>query len=196
MGKRKLYSGGQCQVCGAICQAYDRTLLKTRKYCSPRCHGKAMTLGAAAAPKPQRPCRHCREPFTPAYRSAVFCSKGCSSRWQAARLNELAKERPTRQEQAAANRASARAFVRDVNARTVCAHCGSQPIEWHNPEHVELNRRDFRIGRMVSIGRPIEKIQEEMAACTPLCRRCHMKEDGRLKKFVAARVRRLTGVSG
>lgn len=87
-------------------------------------------------------------------------------------------------EKSALNRVAARAFVKEVNARTVCAHCGAQPVEWHNPDHVALNRRDYRIGRMVGIGRSIEKIQAEMSACTPLCRRCHMREDGRLKRFV------------
>src|SRR4051794_17021373 len=53
----------------------------------------------------------------------------------------------------AQKRAEARAFVTEINARTVCAHCGAQPIEWHNPEHVEQNRRHFQIGRMVSFGK-------------------------------------------
>lgn len=81
------------------------------------------------------------------------------------------------------NRARARAFIDDLNARTVCAHCGKQPVEWHNPEHVELNRQTFRIGFMVALGRTLAAIRTELARCTPLCRSCHMKEDGRLAAF-------------
>lgn len=80
----------------------------------------------------------------------------------------------------------ARALIVEVNARTVCAHCGKQPIEWHNPEHVELNRKHFRIGFLVAQGRSLKTIRAELERCTPLCRRCHMAEDGRLKKFVEA----------
>lgn len=81
-----------------------------------------------------------------------------------------------------AYRARNRAFVAEVNARTVCAHCGGQPIEWHNPEHVELNRQHFRISVLQHTA-SIATIQAEMDRCTPLCRRCHMAEDGRLEKF-------------
>lgn len=77
----------------------------------------------------------------------------------------------------------ARAFVDEMNARTVCAHCGAQPIEWHNPEHVELNRRHFRISQMVNLGRSVQAIQDEVRRCTPLCRRCHMIEDGRIRNL-------------
>lgn len=82
-----------------------------------------------------------------------------------------------------------RAFVDEINARTVCAHCGAQPIEWHNPEHVEQNRERFRIGHMVHRPRAIDAIAAELARCTPLCRRCHMREDGRMKNLqVGAKV--------
>lgn len=82
-----------------------------------------------------------------------------------------------------AARARNRTFVGEVNARTVCAHCGAQPIEWHNPEHVQLGREGFRIGTMLMGGSTIGAIKSEMARCTPLCRRCHMAEDGRLAAF-------------
>lgn len=77
-----------------------------------------------------------------------------------------------------------RAFVAALNARTVCAHCGGQPVEWHNPEHVELQRKMFRVSNLVASRFPISKIQAEIDRCTPLCRRCHMREDGRLRAFV------------
>lgn len=78
-------------------------------------------------------------------------------------------------------RARNRAFITEVNARTFCAHCGAQPVEWHNPEHVELNRQAYRISSLVVNRAAIKTIQTEMARCTPLCRRCHMAEDGRLE---------------
>lgn len=78
----------------------------------------------------------------------------------------------------------ARAYVREVNAGTVCAHCGAQPIEWHNPEHVDQNRQDYRISRLANRGAPVATIRAEMDRCTPLCRRCHMAEDGRLAAFM------------
>lgn len=81
-------------------------------------------------------------------------------------------------------RARNRAFVEEINDRTFCAHCGVQPIEWHNPEHVELNRQIYRIGRMVTQGRSLGVIKAELSRCTPLCRRCHMQEDGRLVAFL------------
>jgi hypothetical protein len=88
-------------------------------------------------------------------------------------------------------RARNQAFIAEVNARTVCAHCGAQPIEWHNPEHVELNREHYRISVMVSQGRAIATLEAELTRCTPLCRRCHMREDGRLRQFVQASGARL-----
>lgn len=76
-----------------------------------------------------------------------------------------------------------RAFVAEINARTVCAHCGAQPIEWHNPEHVKQGKNHRRIARMVGKTFSIQAIQDEINRCTPLCRRCHMREDGRLQRF-------------
>lgn len=100
-----------------------------------------------------------------------YCSQQCTNRsWKVKHLAERI--------------ATARAFVAEVNARTFCAHCGVQPVEWHNPDHVRLNRRKFRIGDMAGRGKSIEAIQQEMADCTPLCRRCHMAEDGRMTAFM------------
>ena len=79
-----------------------------------------------------------------------------------------------------------RAYVDAINAKTKCAHCGAHPIEWHNPEHVELGRERFRIGTMASRGAPLDVIRAELDRCTPLCRRCHMAEDGRMRQFIAA----------
>lgn len=83
-------------------------------------------------------------------------------------------------------RARARAFVDEINAKTVCAHCGATSIEWHNPEHVVGNRWRFRISAMVVRGAAVSSIAAEIDRCIPLCRRCHMAEDGRLKAFVNA----------
>jgi hypothetical protein len=89
--------------------------------------------------------------------------------------------------QRAALRARNHAFVAEVNARTVCAHCGAQPVEWHNPEHVLPNRQSWRIANLVWQPAGIQKITDELARCTPLCRRCHMREDGRLVRLHAAK---------
>lgn len=80
-------------------------------------------------------------------------------------------------------RARNQVFIAEINARTVCAHCGAQPVEWHNPEHVELKREHYRIGFLVSNGAPLAAIEAELPRCTPLCRPCHMREDGRLAAF-------------
>ena len=78
-------------------------------------------------------------------------------------------------------------YVGEINARTVCANCGAQPIEWHNPEHVLQGRSHRRISRLVHIGAAKQTIQTEIDRCTPLCRRCHMIEDGRMQRFVDAK---------
>lgn len=83
--------------------------------------------------------------------------------------------------------ARARTYIDEINARTVCAHCGAQPIEWHNPEHVEPGLGKNRIAMMPQRHAAIATIAAEMARCIPLCRRCHMVEDGRLGKFVVAK---------
>ena len=72
----------------------------------------------------------------------------------------------------------ATAFVNEVNARTVCAECGDQPVEWHNDDHPEYPNK--RVSSLRTQGASIQRIQAEMDRCTPLCRLCHMKADGRL----------------
>ena len=79
-----------------------------------------------------------------------------------------------------------RAFVNEVNARTVCAHCGKQSVEWHSPEHVAPGRGYRRIANMARANYTTAQIQAEMDRCTPLCRRCHMAEDGRLERLIRA----------
>jgi hypothetical protein len=102
-----------------------------------------------------------------------FCSQPC---WGAQRTALARGHRANLQNSRARNRA----FVAAIRSRTVCANCGGQPVEWHNPDHVLLNRQAFRISRMVNDARPLAAIEQEIACCTPLCRRCHLTEDGRL----------------
>ena len=78
----------------------------------------------------------------------------------------------------AERRAIATAFLAEVNARTVCAHCGKQPVEWHNPDHV--NHSNARVSSLRTQGASIARIKQELEVCTPLCRTCHMVEDGRM----------------
>jgi len=74
-----------------------------------------------------------------------------------------------------------------IREKTVCAHCAGQPIEWHNIEHeVKGNRR---VSRLAALGFPIHVIDKEIASCVPLCRSCHMKEDGRTTQLQANRPR-------
>jgi len=65
-----------------------------------------------------------------------------------------------------------------VRSNTYCKLCGRQPIDWHNPEHLKHPYR--RVGKMAGGGRTISAIAKEISNCIPLCRSCHMKEDGRL----------------
>ena len=74
-------------------------------------------------------------------------------------------------------------YIDALRAVTVCAHCGAQPIDWHNPDHI--HRPTERIGTMRTRNRRLDLVKAEIARCTPLCRRCHMAEDGRLKALIA-----------
>lgn len=68
------------------------------------------------------------------------------------------------------------AYIQAIRDKTTCASCGAQPIEWHNPEHVAKPHR-----RLVFMsGASLATIDAEIAACTPLCRRCHEITDGRM----------------
>lgn len=168
-----------CQQCG---EPFTTRATEVRrgaaKYCSPACHY------ATIRTRVERPCETCGQTFsarpeTAAVKAERFCSKPCQYAAQ-----RTGVDRGKAQAARAARRARAISFVAEVNARTVCAHCGAQPIEWHNPEHVELNRQHFRISAMVAGARSPRAIQAEMDRCTPLCRRCHMLEDGRMKDLV------------
>ena|SRR5688572_17010727 len=75
----------------------------------------------------------------------------------------------------------AQEYMDEVNDKTICKNCGGWPVEWHNPDHIHEGKN--RIGNMVSNGIRVESIQEELDKCIPLCRSCHMKEDGRLDKL-------------
>jgi hypothetical protein len=81
----------------------------------------------------------------------------------------------------------ARAYVDPIRAAAVCARCGAQPIEWHRDEHHA--RPHFRVAFLTAQGRTPQRIQEEIDRCIPLCRRCHMQEDGRAAALTASRPR-------
>jgi hypothetical protein len=160
---------------------------------SPRC--AANTRGGHREVTPMQPkrtiprvCEYCGSSFlaTPGAVNSGggrYCSRLCF-------MDGRLKRRPVtfdRNQWVAEARGRAQAFVAEINARTYCAHCGAQPIEWHNSDHVNLNRRRWRIGAMAIRGATNAAIQAEMDCCTPLCRRCHMAEDGRLKALVDSR---------
>ena len=69
-----------------------------------------------------------------------------------------------------------RRHVAAIRRKTKCDHCGGDKIEWHRDGH----KTHERISWMVVHGASIETIDAEIARCTPLCRRCHMRLDGRL----------------
>lgn len=166
-----------CPVCSTPVYATEARRATGRgKYCSHRCRAIGIT-----APRVERACEQCRVAFElyasdAARRPASFCSEACRRAFRKA-------QSPGGAGIVRRSRERNRAHVAQVNARTVCAHCGAQPIEWHNSDHVLLNRQDWRIGNLVWQPAAIAKIEEEMARCTPLCRRCHMAEDGRFKNL-------------
>lgn len=139
-------------------------------------HGKvapAIESGLLVPGQTIKPCRQCGDMVKltdyqvgrHSYLCAL-CDRAYKSKWKAEKS------------------AIARSFINEVNARTFCAHCGKQPIEWHNPEHVELGRRTFRIGNMVSYGYSLATIEAELKRCTPLCRGCHQRVDGRMDALI------------
>jgi hypothetical protein len=77
-----------------------------------------------------------------------------------------------------------RKWVDEVNAVTVCAECGAQPIEWHGFHHAQ-GKAHHRISSLVARGVSITRIQHEMDLCTPLCPACHVRVDGRLDNLRA-----------
>lgn len=77
-----------------------------------------------------------------------------------------------------------RAYVAARREETVCARCGAQPIDWHGEHHHAQPKR--RLFEMANHDYALQTIADEIARCTPLCRRCHMAEDGRMQRFVEA----------
>lgn len=83
-----------------------------------------------------------------------------------------------RRQRIAANRAA----VAAIRARTHCAMCGAQPVDWHCSDHTENPSR--RIHKLAGTSSRTT-ILAEIARCTPLCRFHHMQIDGRLDRLVA-----------
>lgn len=81
-----------------------------------------------------------------------------------------------------------RKYVDDIRARTTCELCGAQPIDWHREEH-EKNP-GWRLGNMRSSCSTLERIQAEINACAALCRKCHMRADGRKERLTSAAILR------
>lgn len=82
-------------------------------------------------------------------------------------------------------------YVENLRNETPCAHCGKSPIEYHHPDHPE--KENDRVSSLVAQSNPSRpspvkwsRIAEEIARCIPLCRSCHMKEDGRLETLLAS----------
>ena len=84
-------------------------------------------------------------------------------------------------------RARNHTYVDQCRAETVCAHCGAQPIEWHHPDHELPGGHRSRVCHLRNSLHSLKRIAAEIARCTPYCRRCHMREDGRLVRLSATR---------
>lgn len=82
------------------------------------------------------------------------------------------------------NKDAAQKFVAAERAKTHCADCGSQPIEWHNPKHEADSNK--RVAGLAACGYPIDQIKAEMKASTALCRSCHMKRRAVARKALWA----------
>jgi hypothetical protein len=76
--------------------------------------------------------------------------------------------------------ATAKVFVAAIRAKTFCASCGAQPIEWHHPDHPQ--KPNNRVSARMARGNRPKLLQREIDRCTPFCRPCHMEEDGRLHR--------------
>ncbi len=98
-------------------------------------------------------------------------TKGCMDVAAAAKEPMTSKERRIR------NREIATVYVDLVNSMTDCLHCGGNPIEWHHDDHPVYP--NARVSSLRAQGASISRIQQEMDRCVPLCRSCHMREDGR-----------------
>lgn len=77
------------------------------------------------------------------------------------------------------NKTAALAFIAAKRKTVHCRECGGQPVDWHNPKHVE--DPNMRVAGLAALGYPIEDIKAEMAKCVPLCRSCHVTADNKLK---------------
>jgi hypothetical protein len=82
-------------------------------------------------------------------------------------------------------RAKAARLASDIRYSVPCARCGAFPIEFHRDEHVNFPYK--RICHMVSRGAFLDEIINEIRLCSPLCRSCHMKVDGRGSALTANR---------
>lgn len=77
-----------------------------------------------------------------------------------------------------------RAIIKVVRMGTVCERCGdpARTIEWHHEDHPQHPER--RIGNMIDHHtESLEEIIHEIERCEAVCRRCHMRDDGRTGKL-------------
>jgi len=67
-------------------------------------------------------------------------------------------------------------FYNQLKATSECDHCGENhpaTLEFH---HRDPQKKEFNLGKAVSVGYSIERIKKEVAKCTVLCANCHAKE--------------------
>jgi ribosomal protein L37AE/L43A len=71
-----------------------------------------------------------------------------------------------------------RDYIARRRAESCCSNCGRQPVDFHNEAHAGDHKR--RIGAMTGHTVSLATIEAEIQRSTPLCRRCHMRLDGRI----------------
>lgn len=79
------------------------------------------------------------------------------------------------------NRTQIKEIIRSIREATNCNRCGAQPIEWHHESHVGNAHR--RVSSLVQRS-CLKTVIEEIQRCEPLCRSCHMQEDGRIRELL------------
>lgn len=80
-------------------------------------------------------------------------------------------------------------WLREFEKNIPCSHCGAtdKTIDWHGEHHPQ--KPNFRVSSLRTQGASIDRIKKEIEICIPLCRSCHMKEDGRLKNLFTTQPR-------
>ena len=64
-------------------------------------------------------------------------------------------------------------LVADVRSRVRCAGCGEDRDALIDFHHVDPESKDGKVLRLARDGAALERVQNELAKCVPLCPSCH-----------------------